>query len=126
MKRVLKVLNVFLILLLVVGCATTPQSVTQKLAGEYVNYADGKKQYVVNLEKPKSEEDTSGNATVKIQGSPVCYGTYTVYENSKIVVVEYTNEFDGDNSNKTMSMDFDLEENTLTLTGYNSLIFKKK
>ena len=34
MKRVLKVLNVFLILLLVVGC-TTSQSVTQKLAGVY-------------------------------------------------------------------------------------------
>lgn len=39
MKRVLKVLNVFLILLLVVGC-TTSQSVTQKLAGEYVYYDD--------------------------------------------------------------------------------------
>ena len=39
MKRVLKVLNVFLILLLVVGC-TTSQSVTQKLAGEYIDYDD--------------------------------------------------------------------------------------
>lgn len=45
--------------MLVVGC-TTSQSVTQKLAGEYIDYDDdGDVNKTIILEKPKSGDDTS-------------------------------------------------------------------
>ena len=90
MKRVLKVLNVFFILLLVVGC-TTSQSVTLKLAGEYIDKDDdGDVNKTIILEKPKSGDDTSGNATYKLldANDTIYYGTYKVYENTKTVVIE--------------------------------------
>lgn len=125
MKKALNVLKIFAVLLLVVGCGMTQaQSVTQQLAGEYVNYINNGKEErcKIILEKPKNEEDTFGNATIKF--GTIQNGTYKVYEESKIIEIEYENE--EDKSSHTMEVTFDLEKKTLTLTGYNCLIFEKK
>ena len=125
MKKALNVLKIFAGLLLVVGCGMTQaQSVTQQLAGEYVNYINNGKEErcKIILEKPKNEEDTFGNATIKF--GTIQNGTYKVYEESKIIEIEYENE--EDKSSHIMEVTFDLEKKTLTLTGYNCLIFEKK
>ena len=122
MTRVLKVLNVFFILLLVVGC-TTSQSVTQKLAGEYIDYDDdGDVNKTIILEKPKSGDDTSGNATYKLHDAndTIYYGTYKVYENSKTVVIEYD---DYSLSGDSIELTFDLDNNTLS---DHYLVFEKQ
>lgn len=122
MKRVLKVLNVFFILLLVVGC-TTSQSVTQKLAGEYVYYDDdGDVRQTIILEKPKSGDDTSGNATYMLHDTTY-YGTYKVYESSKTVVIEYD---DYSLSGDSIELTFDLDNNTLSYNEHYSLVFEKQ
>ena len=125
MKKALNVLKIFAGLLLVVGCGMTQaQSVTQQLAGEYVNYINNGKEErcKIILEKPKNEEDTFGNATIKF--GTIQNGTYKVYEESKIIEIEYENE--EDKSSHIMEVTCDLEKKTLTLTGYNCLIFEKK
>lgn len=125
MKKFLNVVKIFAVLLLVVGCgATQAQSITQKLAGEYINYINNGKEErcKIILEKPKNEEDTFGNATIDF--GIIRNGTYKVYEESKIIEIEYEKE--EDKSSHTMEVTFDLEKKTLTLTGYNCLIFEKK
>lgn len=124
-EKILTITKIFAILLLVVGCGTTQgQSVTQQLVGEYVNYInDGKEERCkIILEKQKNEEDTFGNATIKF--GTIQNGTYKIYEESKIIEIEYEDE--EDKSSHTMEVTFDLEKKTLTLTGYNCLIFEKK
>lgn len=61
MKKFLNVVKILAVLLLVVGCGVIQeQSITQKLAGEYINYINhGKEERCkIILEKPKNEEDT--------------------------------------------------------------------
>mgnify|MGYP004513072317 CR=1 FL=1 len=127
MKKILNVLKIFAILLLVVGCGLTQsQSVTQQLAGEYVNYKDnGNENYTIILEEPKSKDDTSGNATYMLNGinETTYYGTYKVYESSKKVVIEYD---DYSLSGDSIELTFDLENNTLTQDGHYSLLFEKQ
>lgn len=123
MKKFLNVVKIFAVLLLVVGCSNTiTQSVTQKLAGEYVMYDNGKEKRSIVLEKPKSNEDT-GNATYTYLGvnEETYYGTYKVYESSKTVVIEYD---DYSLSGDTLELTFDLENKTLTLG--DDLIFEKQ
>ena len=57
MKKFLNVVKIFAVLLLVVGCgATQAQSITQKLAGEYINYINNGKEErcKIILEIPKN------------------------------------------------------------------------
>lgn len=126
MRRVLKVLNVFLILLLVVGC-TTSQSVTQKLAGKYVMYDSDGRKFSITLEEPESKDDTSGNASFYMGNrEKEYYGSYEVYEKSKTIVVSYD---EGWSKNSTKELSYDLENNTLSLehsNGYGVGVYEKQ
>lgn len=127
MKKFLNVVKIFAVLLLVVGCGNTiTQSVTQKLAGEYVNYDNnGKEDYSIILEDPESNDDTSGNVTFNMgNGKHVYYGSYEVYESSKTVVIDYD---EGYIRNSTKKLTYDLENNTLTLKHSNhEYVFEKQ
>ena len=128
MKKILNVLKIFAILLLVVGCgATQSQSVTQQLVGKYVMHDSDGREFSITLDEPESKDDTSGNASFYMGNrKKEYYGVYDVYESSKTVVISYD---DGWTKNTTKKLNYDLENNTLTLeqgNGYDVGIYEKQ
>ena len=109
MKRILKIMSIFLAILLVVGCGTS-KSVTQQLAGEYANYdKNGNKEFTIVLEGPKDKDDTSGKATYTARKHSY-YGIYEVYEDSKVIIIKcdeglIIRKFKYDLDKETLSMD---------------------
>lgn len=127
MKRILKIMSVFLAFLLVVGCGTS-KSVTQQLAGEYETYTESGKVYEsITLEEPKSSDDTSGNASYDLHDSShtVYYGTYKVYEKSKTVVIDYD---DYSLSGDRIELTYNLGKKTMKYrdNGKHIYVFEKK
>jgi len=128
MKKFLNVVKIFAVLLLVVGCGNTiTQSVTQKLAGKYVMYDSDGRKFSITLEEPESKDDTSGNASFYMGNrEKEYYGSYEVYESSKTVVISYD---DGWSKNSTKELNYDLENDTLSLehsNGYGVGVYEKQ
>lgn len=120
MKRILKL---FAVLWLIVGCSAT-QSTTQKLAGEYVYTDDDGEESTIVLESPDDKDNTSGNASYK-DDDDAYYGTYKVYEGTKMVVVELD---DNSLSGITIKFQYDLDSKTLTGNSSNAkgIVLNKK
>ena len=115
MKRILKIMSVFLAFLLVIGCGTS-KSVTQQLAGEYADYEHGKKEYSIILEAPKNKDDTSGKATYIVR-KHYHYGIYEVYEDTNVIIIKC------DEGLVTMKFEYDLDKETLSMDDW---VFEKE